>query len=146
MRVFDWFEYHAMARPDVPFLRQDGRTLTYADAERRANRWAQAFIATGLNVGDRIAYLSTNAIDMGLMFIATAKAGVAPLMLNYRLAPREWLWILKDAECRILFVRGAEYVQAIEGLRGELDGIEHFVAIDAEPPHGWISLDAFLAL
>jgi acyl-CoA synthetase (AMP-forming)/AMP-acid ligase II len=144
MRVFDWFEYHAMARPDVPFLRQNGQTLSYGDAERRANRWAQAFIARGVGIGDRVAYLSTNSIDMGLMFIATAKAGVAPVMLNYRLAPREWLWILKDAGSRIIFVRGAEYVQAIDRLRGELDGIEHFIAIDANPPPGWISLETFL--
>lgn len=144
MRVFDWFEYHATARPDVAFLRQDGRTLTYGDAERRANRWAQALISRGLQVGDRIAYLSTNSVDMGLMFIATAKAGVAPVMLNYRLAPREWLWILQDAGCRVIFARGAEYVQAVERLREELTGIEHFVAIDTDPPAGWITLEEFL--
>jgi acyl-CoA synthetase (AMP-forming)/AMP-acid ligase II len=144
MRVFDWFEYHATARPDVPFLRQDGRTLTYGDAERRANRWAQALIALGCNIGDRIAYLSTNAIDMGVMYMATAKAGVAPVMLNYRLAPREWLWILKDADCRIVFARGADYVRAIDQLRPDLNGIELFVAIDTDPPPGWVSLEAFL--
>src|SRR5262245_59654711 len=137
MRVFDWFEYHAMARPDVPFLRQNGRTLTYADAEKQANRWAQAFISLGMEVGDRLAYLSTNSIDMGTMFIAAAKAGVAPVMLNYRLAPREWLWILKDAGCRVIFARGAEYVQAIDRLRSELGDITHFVAIDAAPLPGW---------
>lgn len=145
MRVFDWFEYHATARPDIAFLKQDGRTLTYGDAERRANRWAQALIARGCAVGDRIAYLSTNAIDMGVMYMATAKAGVAPVMLNYRLAPREWLYILKDAECRMIFARGADYVAAIDRLRPELPGIEAFVALDAEPPPGWISLDALLA-
>ena len=29
-----------------------------------------------------------------MMFLGMAKAGVAPLMLNRHLAPREWLWIL----------------------------------------------------
>ena len=144
MRVFDWFEYHAMARPEVAFLRQDGRTLTYGEAERGANRWAQAMISRGLQVGDRIAYLSTNSIDMGLMFIATAKAGVAPVMLNYRLAPREWLWILKDSGCRAIFVRGSECMQSIDRLRGELAEIEHFVAVDTDPLPGWMTLEEFL--
>ncbi len=145
MRVFDWFDYHARARPDVPFLRQDGVSLSYGDAERRANRWAQALAASGLAIGDRIAYLSTNAIDMGVMYMATAKAGVAPVMLNYRLAPREWLWILADSACRIVFARGAQYVGAVESLRAQLPFVECFVAVDADAPAGWITLDAFLA-
>ncbi|MCC7426940.1 MAG: long-chain-fatty-acid--CoA ligase [Alphaproteobacteria bacterium] len=146
MRVFDWFEYHATARPEIPFLRQDGRSLSYAEAERFANRWANALLRLGLGVGDRAAYLSTNSIDMGVMFIAMAKAGVAPVMLNYRLAPREWQWILADSAPRILFARGAEYVTAIEALRPQLAGIEHFVALDTEPPPGWMDMAGFLAL
>ena len=145
MRVFDWFDYHARVRPEIPFLRQDGASLSYGDAERRANRWAQAFAASDLAIGDRIAYLSTNAIDMGVMYMAAAKAGVAPVMLNYRLAPREWLWILEDSGSRIVFARGAQYVAAIDGLRAQLPKVECFVALEAEPPAGWLALDAFLA-
>jgi acyl-CoA synthetase (AMP-forming)/AMP-acid ligase II len=145
MRAHDWFEYHAITRPDLPFLKQDDRTLTFAQAERRANRWANAMAASGLAIGDRIAYLSTNDIDMGLMFIATSKAGVAPVMLNYRLVPREWLWILKDADCRMIFVRGAEYVAAIDKLRPELPFIEHYVAVGTPAPAGWIAMEDYLA-
>ena len=137
MRVHDWFEYHARNRPDITFLQQDGRRVSYADPDRRANRWAQAMIGAGLQAGDRVAYLSTNDIDMGVMYMACAKAGVAPVMLNYRLAPREWLWILQDAECRMLFARGAEYQSLIEGLRPELDGIETFVAVGSDGRPGW---------
>ena len=149
MRAHDWFEYHAITRPDIAFLKQDGRTVTYAEAERRANRWANAMAGSGLGgglaVGDRIAYLSTNDIDMGLMFMATSKAGVAPVMLNYRLAPREWLWILQDADCRMLFARGAEHVAAIDKLRAELPFIEHYVAVGTAAPAGWIDMEAYLA-
>ena len=145
MRVHDWFEYHARTRPDIPFLKQDGRSLSYRDADLRANRWAQAMMAAGLKVGDRIAYLSTNDIDMGVMYMACAKAGVAPVMLNYRLAPREWLWILENAECRMLFARGEEYLSEIEALRPQLPGIETFVAVGATGRDGWTSLDDFVA-
>lgn len=146
MRVHDWFEYHARTRPDIVFLGQDGRTLSYGEADRRANRWANAMIAAGLKVGDRIAYLSTNDIDMGVMYLACAKAGVAPVMLNYRLAPREWLWILKDADCRMLFARGADYQAAMEKLRPELPGVERFVAVgDTPAPAGWQKLEDLLA-
>ncbi|WP_346908588.1 long-chain-fatty-acid--CoA ligase [uncultured Roseibium sp.] len=144
MRVHDWFEYHARSRPDIPFLVQDGVTLTYRDADIRANKWANAMIDAGLKVGDRIAYLSTNDIDMGVMFMACAKAGVAPVMLNYRLAPREWLWILQDADVSMVFVRGEDYLDQIDGIRPDLSGIESFIRVGGQPRDGWQSLDAFI--
>ena len=145
MRVTDWFEYHATARPGIDFLRQDGHALTYAEAERLANRWANGLIARGLGIGDRIGYLSANRLDMGVMFMGAAKAGVAPVLLNHRLAPREWAWILRDSAPRILFAQGAAHVAAIEALRGELPEVERFVATEvATPPKGWLTLDDFL--
>lgn len=145
MRVFDWFEYHATTRPEVPFLRQNGVNVSYREAESRANIWANALIESGLAIGDRLAYLSTNSIDMGLMYIAAAKAGVAPVMLNYRLAPAEWTWILADSGARIAFVRGQDYVQAIEPFRNSLAEVECWVALDCAPPPGWISFEKFLS-
>jgi len=145
MRVHDWFEYHAKTRPDIPFLIQDGIALSYGAAEKRANQWAHAMIAAGLKVGDRIAYLSTNDIDMGVMYMACAKAGIAPVMLNYRLAPREWLWILKDSDCRMLFARGQEYQRAIDALRPDLTEIELFIAVGATAEPDWTRLDDLIA-
>ncbi len=149
LRIFDWFEYTATTRPDLPFLRMRDRSLSYAEADKACNQWANALIDGGLEIGDRLAFLSTNSIEMGLMLIAAAKAGVAPVMLNYRLAPPEWLAILKDSQPRLLFVRGAAYVQAIDALQksGELQvavpGLK-LVALDCEAPAGWQPLDAWL--
>ena len=144
IRVHDWFEYHARVRPDVAFLEQDGEVLTYAQAESRANRWANALIAAGLGVGDRIAYLSTNDIDMGVMLMACAKAGVAPVMLNYRLAPREMAWILQDAEPRLIFARGAAYQAVIAAILPDLPGIEACISVGGDHREGWQPLNAFL--
>ncbi|MCI5074200.1 long-chain-fatty-acid--CoA ligase [Oricola sp.] len=144
MRVHDWFEYHARSRPDIPFLRQDGVSLSYRDADLKANRWANAMIARGLQPGDRIAYLSTNTIDMGVMYMACAKAGVAPVMLNYRLAPREWLWILQDAEVKAAFVHGGSYLDGIDTIRDQLQGVDAFVSVGTDTREGWQPLDAFI--
>jgi len=145
MRLHDWFEYHARCRPDVPFLEMDGAALSYAQADRRANRWAQAMIAAGLRVGDRIAYLSTNDIDMGVMLMACAKAGVAPVMLNYRLAAREMQWILQDALPRLIFARGAGYLAMIDSILPNLTGVEGLISVGADTAKGWQGLESFLA-
>ncbi len=146
LRVTDWFEYTAKARPLLPFLEMDGRVLSYADADVYANRWAHALVAGGLAIGDRLACLSTNSIEMGVLLMAAAKVGVAPVMLNYRLAPPEWLGILRDSEPRVLFVRGQSYVEAMHSLDlpSVLPGIK-LVALECQPPAGWQSLDDYLA-
>jgi acyl-CoA synthetase (AMP-forming)/AMP-acid ligase II len=147
-RVTDWFEYTAKARPNLPFLIMGERTLSYADADAWANRWAQALVAKGLKVGDRIAYLSENALETGVMLMAAAKVGVAPFMLNYRLAPREWLGILRDAEPGMVLAAGAGYVRGLADLQleKELPGVLQ-VALgegSSDVPHGWLRLDDLL--
>ncbi len=147
-RVTDWFEYTAKARPDLPFLVMGARTLSYADADAWANRWARALLAQGLKVGDRIACLSENAIETGVMLMAAAKVGVAPLMLNYRLAPREWLAILHDAGPAVVFAAGRSYVEGLASLRLEqqLPGVLQ-VALgegSGQAPAGWLRLDDLL--
>jgi len=148
-RVTDWFEYTAKARPDLPFLIMGERELRYADADAWANRWARGMLARGLVVGDRIAYLSENAIEIGVMLMAAAKIGVAPFILNYRLAPREWHAVLADAQPRMVFAAGEAYVRALDGLAlpREFPGLEQVALLDGEAvlPPGWQRFDDLLA-
>ena len=65
---------------------------------------------------------------MVLMYFAAAKAGVVPVPLNYRLAPREWLYILNDAEAKML-IADAEYVDGIQSIHNELIHIKEFISI-----------------
>jgi acyl-CoA synthetase (AMP-forming)/AMP-acid ligase II len=145
MRVHDWFETHARTRPEVPFLRREGRSVSYAEADLWANRLANALIAHGAQVGDRAAWISGNTPEMGMMFLGMSKAGVAPVMLNRHLVPREWLWILRDAEPRMILAQGEAHVAAIDALRAELPPDLACVAFDARPPAGWIAGEALLA-
>ncbi len=145
MRVQDWFEYHAGARPRTEFLKHGARRITFAEAEGWANRLAQALLAEGCAIGDRAAWLSGNTPEMGMMFLGMAKAGVAPVMLNRHLAPREWLWILRDAAPRLVFAQGPAQVASIDSIRAELpDGIA-CIALDAPAPPGWRDGAAMLA-
>ena len=96
MRLHDYLEFYARETPDQPFAEMDGVSISYAEANERANRMAHGYLASGLGIGDRISYLSKNCIDMSIMFFAASKAGVVPVPLNYRLAPREWLYIIND--------------------------------------------------
>ena len=142
MRLHDYLEWRARQTPRLDFAIFEGRRISYADADAQANRIARAFIAAGLGVGDRIAILSKNCIEFALLYFAASKAGVVPVPLNYRLAPPEWTYILKDSGAVLLIARG-EFVATIDAVRDQLDRVKRYIAVDSEVP-GWESFDDFV--
>ncbi len=147
MRLHDYLEYYARETPNRTFAEYnlpDGKqTISYAAANARANQMARAMLGSGLNSGDRLAYLSKNSTDYVLMYFAAAKAGVVPVPLNYRLAPREWLYIINDAETKLL-VADAEYVEGIQSIHNELERVTGFVSINSEA-EGWQEHESWIA-
>jgi acyl-CoA synthetase (AMP-forming)/AMP-acid ligase II len=144
MRLHDALDYHARERGDGDFAMQDGRRLSYREAGAATQRIAAALVEVGLQPGDRVAILSKNSIEYLLLYYAASRAGVVPVPLNYRLAPTEWAWIVDDAGVRLL-IAAAEYVGAVEGIRGALGTVERFVAIGGGEPAGWTPWPAWLA-
>ncbi len=142
MRLHDYLEYRAREHPEVDFAVQGGRRLCYREARAAANRIARALIAAGLDKGDRIALLSRNSIEMALLYYGASRAGVVPVPLNYRLAPAEWSYILRDSGARLLLAEPA-LARALEPVRGELDAVKDFLVVGGEAP-GWSSFEAFL--
>ncbi|MCZ6785302.1 MAG: long-chain-fatty-acid--CoA ligase [Proteobacteria bacterium] len=131
MRLHDTLEYRAREHPDADFAIQGDRVLSYAEAEAAANRFAQALIAAGLEIGDRIAVLAKNTIEYPLFFYGCSKAGVVPVPLNYRLAPPEWAYIVNDAGA-VLLLAQSELAAALEPVRGELGSVKRFVSLGGD--------------
>ncbi len=136
MRLHEYLDYHAREQPDVEFAVQGERRMTFGEAVVEANRLANAFVSAGIQIGDRVAFLSKNSIEYALMYYGASKAGVVPVPINYRLAAPEWAYIINDAEAKMLIV-SSEYVGAAGGIRGELKTVERFLAIDGRGADGW---------
>jgi len=143
MRLHDTLEYSAREHPDADFAVFRGRRLSYREARAQTSRIANALVAAGLAPGERFAVLAKNSIELALLYYAGSKAGVVPVPLNYRLAPPEWAYIVKDAGARMLLAQEA-FASALAPLRDELSGVKHFVALDGAPA-GWERWDALLA-
>ncbi|MBD0859736.1 long-chain-acyl-CoA synthetase [Gordonia sp. zg691] len=77
------FQKHASAHPDRPFVRFEGRTTTYGEANRRVNRYAAVLAEAGVGKGDVVALLSKNCTTDLLLMLATVKLGAIAGMLNY---------------------------------------------------------------
>jgi len=150
MRLHDTLDYRAREHPEVDFAVQGERRWSYALAQETANRWANAFLGEGLQVGDRVAYLGKNSIEHALFYYAASKAGVVPVPLNYRLAPPEWEFIVKDAGARLL-VAQPHLARALEPIRAGLSSVKRFLTVGGGTPEqpdlphlsGWESFEAF---
>jgi acyl-CoA synthetase (AMP-forming)/AMP-acid ligase II len=136
MRLHDYLDYRAREHPDEEFAVLGDRRMLYREALDEVNRLANGFVSAGLQLGDRIAILSKNSIEYAIVYYAASKAGVVPVPLNYRLAPPEWAYIVNDAGAKMLMAAD-ELVSAIDGIRGELESVDRFVAINADGPEGW---------
>ncbi len=144
VRLHDFFDYWAREQPAAEFVVAGGRSLRYGDAAALVNRLASRLVAARCHRGSRVAILAKNADWYLLLYFAAAKAGVVLLPLNWRLAPREWVAILADAEPSALIV-DADHVKAVDEIRRELEGIDSFVAEGAADARGWESLERWLA-
>ena len=136
MRLHDFFDYYARDYPDADFAIQVDRRISYGEARDEVNRLASAFASAGIRRGDRVAVLSKNSIEYVILYYGASKAGAVPVPLNYRLAPPEWAYIINDSQAKML-IASAEYLEAADDIRSELETVSQFVAIGGPGASGW---------
>ncbi|MBJ7289847.1 long-chain-acyl-CoA synthetase [Williamsia sp.] len=77
------FQKRAGAHPDRPFLRFEGKSLTYGECNRRVNRYAALLTEKGVKTGDVVGVLAKNDPQTLLSMLAIVKLGAIAGMLNY---------------------------------------------------------------
>jgi fatty-acyl-CoA synthase len=102
--VFDFARRRAELTPDrTAFVEAaGGRSLTYRDFDRRAERAALLLRDLGVLPGDRVALLMLNEIAFFEILFAAARIGAIAVPLNWRLATDELRLILADCSPRLL--------------------------------------------
>lgn len=110
---------HAQLTPDKIGARDLARSLTYRQWNERACRLANALLGAGLAKGDRIAILAYNCVAWLEIYVATAKAGLVAVPVNFRLLGGEVRYIVEDAGAQALIVQD-DLVERVEEIRAEL--------------------------
>jgi acyl-CoA synthetase (AMP-forming)/AMP-acid ligase II len=98
----------AARNPERVALSCEGRSLNYAALAEHTARAQAMLAARGIGRGDRVGLLSKESIDSVVLVLAVAQAGATIVPINWRLAPPEVAFILRDSECKIVFA-GAEH-------------------------------------
>src|SRR6185369_15592133 len=99
----DLIEDRARTRGAKAALRFEGEATSYAELERRARQVARGLRAAGVGKGDRVAFLGKNTHRYFELLFGAARIGAVMVPINWRLAPPEMEWIMRDAGARALF-------------------------------------------
>lgn len=106
---------------------------TYSQWDRKVNQLANAFLDFGIKQGDRVSTFLFNSSEMVTTLFALAKIGAVFNPINFRLSGGELAFILNDAGSRILLFEAA-VAEQVEVARKELQTVEKFLYVDANPP------------
>jgi len=97
--------------------------------ELRDNSWRVANAMREVaSPGDRIGILCENLPEYVECYYGVPAAGMALTFLNYRLHPKEWTWILNNAEASVLLVQD-KYLDAISPFLAEIPSVQHVIVI-----------------
>jgi acyl-CoA synthetase (AMP-forming)/AMP-acid ligase II len=104
MLIGDLLHLPATRLPDKEaFVWRDQR-MTFAQADRLANRIANALLARGLGKRGNIAILSTNTPHYAVMHFGAARAGAVLTHFSYRMTPQEMATLARNIGVTALFV------------------------------------------
>ncbi|MEY2435995.1 MAG: hypothetical protein QOF97_831 [Acidimicrobiaceae bacterium] len=119
---------HGAERPSAPALELDGRSVTFAELDRRSNQVAQALKAAGVGDQHRVAFIDKNGVEFFEVTFGLAKLNAVNVAVNWRLAPVEMAQIIEDAQAEVVIV-GPDFIPAIEKVEDQLAGVKTIVAI-----------------
>jgi fatty-acyl-CoA synthase len=114
--------------PDKTAIVYGDRRHTYAEFAAEATRVAHALRGSGVEPGDRVAYLLPNIPEMLVAHFAVPLAGAVLVAINTRLSTEEVRYILDHAGCKVLVVDAALH-PVVAPVAGELKTVEEIITV-----------------
>lgn len=117
--------HHAGNR--TAFVYED-QQITYQELEVRTTHLAGWIQESGIQIGDKVGIISKNNLEFIEIVFGIALSGAVIVPLNFRLAPKEYVYIINNSDTKILFIE-EEYQDMIQSIRNELPKVEKVVVI-----------------
>ncbi|MBQ3485508.1 MAG: acyl--CoA ligase [Clostridia bacterium] len=113
-----WRDYNLIesANPDAPYRRE----LSWADFDRRANRFANLLLSRGLQKGTKCAILMMNCLEWLPIYFGILKAGCIAVPMNFRYSAEEIKYCLDLADVDVL-IFGPEFVTRMDTIADQVN-------------------------
>jgi len=141
MTIGQAFDHTVAQFPDGEALvvRHQSRRYTWRQLADTVDLHARAFLALGLQTGDRLGIWAPNCAEWLISQIASAKLGVILVNINPAYRTSELDYVLRQSGCQWLVCAGAfkgsDYHGMLQELQPDLRGI---ISLDPSPPAGFM--------
>jgi len=125
----DLFEAAVDAFPDREYLVAEGRRLTYAQMEDRANRLAHHLAAHGVRKGEHSASTPSTATEWVTTAWAVFKLRAVWVNINYRYVHDELRYLFANADL-VALVHQRQFSPRVAALLPELPVLRHVIVVD----------------
>ena len=117
--------------------------LTYEQFFNGCDRWSACLQRLGVRQGDRVAYIAPNTHAQLASFYSVPQLGAVLVPINYRLSAEDFNYIINHCGAKVVCAH-SDYLEEVDGIRDQLPGVEHFVALEGDRP-GWLNYDREVA-
>ena len=118
------------------------RRFTYGEFLTRCDRWSAALQGLGVRQGDRVACIAPNTHANLEAYYAVPQIGAVLVPINFRLQPEEFQYIVNHSGAKVVCAH-SDYLQAVDGIRGHLPDVEHFIALEGSGD-AWLDYETLL--
>ena len=123
-----FLERSAEVYPDKVAIVHGDRRTTYREFAAEATRLARALQASGIDAGDRVAYLCPNIPELLIAHFAIPLAGAVLVAINSRLSGEEVRYICDHSGAKLLVV-DSELRSNVTPIENELETIAEIVTV-----------------
>jgi acyl-CoA synthetase (AMP-forming)/AMP-acid ligase II len=145
MNLGQQLKMNAAKYPDTIALKDDHRSFSYPETNRRVNRLAHSLLSLGLAKGDKIAVFMENSIEIIEAYLATAKTGIVIVPINFRLVGREVEYIVNNSDAKAFMV-DSEFTPMVDTIKPALSNIpNHRYLVVGKPCDGYREYESLLS-
>jgi len=128
MLTGDMLRRSAHRFPDKPAILWNDTSLLYRDLDAKANQLAHALLGLGLKPQAKIAMLSRNRPEYGIVFFGTSRTGYVLVNISVLYAPDELSFVLDKADAEVLIFEDI-FAEKVRAVCGTLPKLKHLIVI-----------------
>ncbi|MGO4616835.1 acyl-CoA synthetase [Nocardia sp. 2YAB30] len=127
--IADLVEHAIDLMPDRVALADDGREVTYAQLEERANKLAHYLQERGVRPGDKVGIYARNTIEAVEAMVAIFKARAVMINVNYRYVENELQYIFDNSDM-VALIHERRYSDKVSVVRPNTPTLHTVIVVD----------------
>ncbi len=127
--IADMLEHAVDLAPDRPAVVCDGRRVTFAELEERANRLAHHLAGQGVGRESKVGIYSLNSVEFIETMFALFKIRAVPININYRYVEDELAYIFDDADLEVV-LHQRRYAPKMAAVLPRVPAVRHTIVVE----------------